>query len=379
MTRSALLLSAVALTVACFACAQGQAPLVALPLGQSAAGPICRVDDPQSFVDAVQLLPASYNPNGNQRPVGSRYGWPKAVSDDLKNAFSKAPPFFRQHLCGLDGIYISCPTNNPNVCDFTGTAGFFAGAWGFRSRGHDDPGKTYIALSAGLWPSAHSAPTLSDYETQVLISFPGSAGSKVYIATPNDSWMTVLAALAHEVGHVRWTLTTRQTPGSRYDFRSLIQCPRGDFFADWTYNRNNPDHPHLQPRRGWRNFGDRSNEAPPNEPVLDHVNPPTFAALNLTPADSLYQLYQAYQPWPSLFGAQTPDEDFVETYVMAVLTGYAYVPNGPPSFSGPLTSLALQIPGYTGPTISNKWADVPRDLRAFNKPVLANKMSCISY
>jgi len=134
----------------------------------------------------------------------------------------------------------------------------------------------------------------------------------------------------------------------------------------------------LQPKGGWRHFGGQENEAPPSDPPLDHVNPPTFADLNLNPAPSLFQLYQAGQPWPSLFGARTPDEQFVETYVLAVLTGY--VPGAsPPSFAGPLTSLALKIPGFTGPGITSRWADVPRDLRAGNKPLLANKMSCLTY
>jgi hypothetical protein len=91
----------------------------------------------------------------------------------------------------------------------------------------------------------------------------------------------------------------------------------------------------------------------------------------------LFQLYQDGQPWASLFGAQTPDEDFVETYVMYVLTGFTAQTSTSGTYNGPLTSLPLTIPGYAGGGITYQWADVPRDLRAPGKAELTRKMACI--
>ena len=328
----------------------------------------------QSFVNAVQLLNAGYNPapghGAYHPPAGSAQNWSPAISADLLQAFDHAPPFFKQYLCGLNGIYINasaCPGNDPTRCS-GGTP--FNGAWGFRSRAVTDLGHRYIAISATLWPNGGSATNFGDYETQVLRSFlPTGDGAAVSPnANPNNSWMTVLAALAHEVGHVVWAEKTIPHVGNNYDFTGLIGCPAGDFFVGWAYNTHDPNHKDLQPKGRWRPFNDHANEA---NSYLDHRLAPSRRDFNdPTKADTaLAQLSQSSQPWASLFGAQTPDEDFVESYVMAVLTG-----DDPSSgsFAGPLTSLPLSIPGVTGPA-----PDVARDLVSGNKAALATKIRCI--
>ena len=339
------------------------------PLGQACDGTA------QSFVNAVQLLKAGYSPapgHGTyQPPSGSPQHWPAAISNDLQQAFDHAPPFFQQYLCGLNGIYINasaCPGNDPTKC---GAGAPFDGAWGFRSRAPTDLGDRYIAISATLWPNGGSATPFDAYEGQILQDYrPAGAGVAVFpSANPNDPWMTVLAALAHEVGHVVWAERTIPSVGYNYDFTGLISCPAGDFFAGWAYNKNDPNHKDLQPKGRWRQYKDRANAA---NSRLDHsVSSPSLRDLDApaTANTALAQLLQPGQPWASLFGAQTPDEDFVESYVMAVLTG-DNPSNG--SFAGPLTSLPLSIPGATGPA-----PDVAGDLVSGHKPELANKIRCI--
>jgi hypothetical protein len=377
MIPRTLLVAAGILAAACFACAPPPPP-------GGTASQTC--PDGSSFLSHVQILDPNSMPNGNAAPTGHPFSGSSAMSDDLSKAFAHAPAGFQQRLCGpsghglsdgLNGIFI-CPAGAK--CNSQSTNSNFAGSWGYRSRNVNDQSKTYIAISATLWPAGGgSASALHDYETQLLQSFPGAGAVTAYSASLDDPWMTVLAALAHEVGHIRFVQTVKPSgPAGSYDFTKPLQC---HFFDGWAYNTHNSpqNHPHMEPLNGWRVFGDRSNEA--GQPI-DHAMPPYLQAqLDLTPPASypyLYQLYQANEPWASLFGAQAPDEDFVETYVMAVLTGYSNTA-GSASFSGPLTSLALQIPGYTGPSISQQWADVPRDLVAKQKPALANKMACITY
>jgi hypothetical protein len=387
MIRSALVLCAGLVVATCFACAP--VPPAAPPAPPPAA-PLCSAADPQSFVNAVQLLAANYTPpNGNngpyQPPSGQSFPWSQAMRADLLNAFSNAPMFFRQHLCQLNGIYINangCPNNDPNEC---GAQAMFSNSWGFRSRFDPDKGNTYIAISATLWaPGGGPAMAFRRYETELLRSFAGSAGASVYAARPDDSWMTVLAALAHETGHVQWVQTVRPprpdaTYDGKYDFSKLLACPYdgSDFFSSWNYDHRHASnhHPRFQPRNGWRAFGNRLNDD--GQPI-DHTNFPSLKDLEAdSPPDSYYDLFQLYQPgqaWASLFAAQTPDEDFVETYVMAVLMGYQ---PGSKTFSGPLTSLPLRIPLYTGPGITRLRADVPHDVLLGHKEGLARKITCI--
>src|SRR6202162_2868877 len=317
---------------------------------------ICTPGDAGSFSQVVQLLAPGYNPNASPGtytpPVGSPYDWARlapAISDDLQHAFQNAPPFFQQQLCGLSAIYINasaCPKNDPTQCSLTTAGALFRGSWGFRSHAPNatDFGNTYIAISAAdLWANGASARPLDDYETQVLESFNGGAGAAAVPSNtyPDASWMSVMAALAHEFGHVLWAETTIPVTNKNYDFDSLITCSAGNFFVGWNYNQHDQKHFDLRPAHRWRQFKDRANEA---NSYLDHSMPPLLGDLDdpTTGSAALRQLYQSNQPWASLFGAQAPDEDFVETYVMAVLTGYD--PSSQ-TFAGPLTSLPLSIQG----------------------------------
>jgi hypothetical protein len=255
----------------------------------------------------------------------------------------------------------------------------FDGSWGFRSYQSADQGNSYISISAGLWPNGNPAWAFHVYEAGLLNSFSGGDdGATIATAKPDYTWLTVLAALAHEAGHVRWAMTIRRSPSDPADLTTLHACvidnSTTDFFFGWEYRRD----PQLLPPYRWRGFARHGNSEGSNS--VDHAFQPTLGQLQGGyPNVNLYQLYQAGEPWPSLFGAQTPDEDFVETYTMAVLTGYNAVTN---NFAGPLTSLPLTIPGYSdGLNPGNypgQWADVPRDLGNKIKPTLMAKMRCIA-
>src|SRR5262249_41824484 len=82
-------------------------------------------------------------------------------------------------------------------------------SWGYRSL---TDGKQYIAISTSLWSGVPpKAITLDQYENRVFgtpLSWPSSDPSPpTYLqATPNNGRMTILAALAHEFGHVFWSV-----------------------------------------------------------------------------------------------------------------------------------------------------------------------------
>ena len=185
--------------------------------------------------------------------------------------------------------------------------------------------------------------------------------------------MTVLAALAHEAGHVRWAeLNVPKGAGTDFDFTQLHSCQANgvatkDFFINWT-----TDYAMVAPNK-WRPFGSTANQAvsPPDhrfQPTLQQlqnvsssVNPSPSVLLNYY----IYILYQANEPWPSIFGAQSPEEDFVETYTLRHL------------MAAGLTNLPLTIPGYTGTAFPTQWADVPRDVLSGAKPEMSRKVDCV--
>jgi hypothetical protein len=326
-----------------------------------------------NFVNSVQILNPGYyiNQNAYSPPDQNvQHGVPLSsissqAAADLTAAFDNAPPHFRHYLCGLDGIYISPPVVSP-------LPGGFDASWGFRSfiLGATDVGSRYIAISAELWPSptAH-AMTFSAYENSILRYFANwSNGPSITTARPDTDWMTVLAALAHEAGHVRWAEVDTQRPGGNYDFSKLHGCSSAagvrDFFINWNYAADTQ----LEPPGRYRNFGTQTNVAGVR---ADHANYPTFLDFSMAPNPNalnnlFYSLLQDNQPWPSAFGSVSPDEDFVETYVLRVLMGNRLDGTGPQY----LQSLPITIP-------SNPTVDIPSDLLSGAKPELLRKATCV--
>jgi hypothetical protein len=203
----------------------------------------------------------------------------------------------------------------------------------------------------------------------------GWSGPQYNGASPDTSAMTVLAALAHELGHVRWYDTFVKIPGSgNYDFKKLCG---GSFFDSWDGSWQRVHGP-----PGWRNFqtpAERKNHPGRDKhridlvqvTEIDSVIPSNLqqAALLLGPGPAgTPGIYAPSAPWASFFGAVSPDEDFVETYKFYALTT-AVDPNT--SLPNPLTSLPLRIP-YVGKE------DIPSDYAAGFKQDLSTKTQCIA-
>lgn len=408
MIRSALLLCAALLTAATVACqlpAPQSSPI--RPLDYTSAKCVDGAGNVTYFVNHIWVLPPGYDPQMN----GPRYQPPlnidgvqpfdpnanTAITTDLYTAFNDAPSLVQNHLCALTAIFIDpsdCSNNNAYQCipesGALAPGEAFTGAWGLRSRNPSDTdyGSTYVSISAALWVQGASAWPVSVYEDSILSflvqdirspkwpsSTPPDQLPHIVYATPaSSSDLAVLAALAHELAHVRWALiyARNNTLGN------LKTCPGSyiDFFGGWKYNG---DIRQILPPNRWRHFASRKNA---KGGQTDHQSQPfLYDFLNAAnnPNQLLYNLYQASQPWASFFGAYSPDEDFVETYVLYALSGNK-LDNA--NYNGTyLASLPLTIPGYTDPSDSThypgQWADVPLDLLAGNKSTLAKKIQCI--
>jgi hypothetical protein len=366
MRRSILLLPVVIFAGLCSACTQSPSPT---------SGLSC------NFVSNIQVLkpgyfpyPTSnhYSPPTDPGNIQQNYQLRPEISGDLSQAFSKAPQRVQDDLCALTGVFIdssSCLNGDVNNCQ--NVTGAFPVSWGYRSSDNQDRGKMYVAIPGTLWAGGDNthAILLSAYEQTVLNYFVQHARNSswgttptISSANPDTSWAGVLAALSHELGHVKFNFTIHPgTSGRNYKFDALQPCSTStsssiaDFFSGWSYG-NNPKK--LVPKDTWRQFADRQSDD--NGRSIDHSMAPTLNDFRNSANDPNQLLYTLYtgsnQPWASFWGAWSPDEDFVETYVLYAL-------------SANVQNLYISINGNT-----------PYDIISgvSGKPALQNKVQCVA-
>jgi hypothetical protein len=293
----------------------------------------------------------------------------------LLNAFQLAPPAFQAHLCGLNSIYV-----NGTPCTDAGNC--MLSSWGYRAAKSNT---SHIAISAGLWNQSCSDGTQQNpypyhcFESDLLgalLNWSASGGTPPppRYASANreaDTFdMVILAALAHEVGHVRWyQLMNRGNPGRAYN--PNLFCGGAFFVNSWVT-------PIRMIPPPWRGFGDRDrNNSHYKSPQISTIDREIGQQDWQDAAIDLDLLYHARQPWASFFAALSPDEDFVESYKLYVLTNAQQVSN-----EGPLTSLKITF-------VSGSPEDIPSDYglsestnlgvpTITKKSVLAKKTMCIA-
>jgi hypothetical protein len=378
MIRSALLLCAAFLAVVSSACAP---PLVLPPPPPPSyiAAATCGIGA-QPFLQKVQFLPSGYDPSGrydlppfpgaNPTPIDPNSKYAAA----LQNAFVLAPPAFQNRLCSLTAIYV----NGPDAC---ATDCFRSGSWGYRAK----DGTTYVAITAGLWnlrcPDGSSY-VYHCFETDLLnqtISWPPNPPvplPQYTTANPEaDTFdMTILAALAHEVGHVRWYEVLNPDIanwGGRYNPSTF--CGRSFFSQPWYGGVHQPPNwRYFAARRQGTGLGDLHRR----DPQIDTID--RAKGINSSVLTYLDQLYQPSQPWASFVGAVTPDEDFVETFKLWVLTNaQANQIRG----EGPLRYLSISFLNGVPENIPQDYG-IPDPMNngapsTTNKPLLATKAKCI--
>jgi hypothetical protein len=330
MIRNALLLCAGILVATALACAPAVAPP---PPPPPFTVNTVNCTSPAAFAASVQTLGANFVPDplgppGSAPPPGGPIANPR-ITTDLANAFALAPPNFLRELCGTSGnpavsLFVQdCPAA-PGICT--------VGSWGYRQR---STGARFIALSAGLWQGGASALPYPAFETAVINNLVGVPGLASYVSASNDSpEMTVLAVLAHELGHILfWNRSAISRP-----------CPNPPPGVDpifWRIAWSRAGGPPPFHNFGVQYPGDQRIRGPSKDDVRANSGNPG-AARGL-----LQQIYGG--DWAGLLANVAPDEDLIETYKLFMLNTANNVGRGP------LTSLVFNIPGVAS-------VDVIRDL-----------------
>jgi hypothetical protein len=252
----------------------------------------------------------------------------------------------------------------------------------------------YIAISAGLWKGGNPAPIFADFETaklRRLLRWPDS--SRLHptfdpnYTNPNTSWLTVLAVLAHEFGHVYWydvnvPNVSAQTYGT-YNFAGLTNsCLDGKSFFANNWQDIGLNGINLQPPR-WREFGERQNRHQASLGTIADLDSDIGAGNFQAAGPILDQQLEYPAPWASFFAAISPDEDFVETYTFYVLTANSSTA-GSSSPMPYLSSSRVMIPYGNSSNGSATYPNIPQDYFTQSVPgqslkaELSRKVSCIA-
>jgi hypothetical protein len=269
----------------------------------------------------------------DQRPEADSAPINPDIQSDLAAAFQAAPPFFKAQLCSLHGIYIDptgCTGFDPNSCGSLSDTDIANLSWGFRNTAKEG----FIAISLGLWknnpcrpPKKVCAAPLQTYETRRLLALLDRTAEKdlralsaeahrprltlpSYQVSPDVPALSVLAALAHEYGHVLWWQTF--VPQTRTEFFDNAAFCDGNFYPSGAWQGTPVD----LPKGHWLEFG-KIRLQPPDSDVLrlEHF----LRSADYSQAfEVLHRIYSNGR-WASVLAAFSADEDYVETFELFVL------------------------------------------------------------
>jgi hypothetical protein len=362
MIRNAFVLVGAIIAAACFGCSPPPAPPPAMALARAPLQACASGNDPGVFLSKVAYFADPTFAPRKGGPLPNAGALPSDYLSGLRDAFCAAPPGFQQVLSSLDAVYVNGTSCVPG-------AGCFGDSWGWL---RSIPGgrQRIVALSSWLWTAGT---TYSSYESaltqSILPSAPGYQTSysnalsctSAGVCTAVDNLPTaLLAALSHEVGHIRWF---------EWVNANSAYCG-GKFFANsWRGRVHQP--PGSAAQGYWRKLltlGERNYEWVHGGWLDRHLNPPQTRDVDATAPGAaqnklIYQWLVPSAPWASLFAAMSPDEDFVETYKFKVLTDLAAL--------HPLTSARITVPQAGA-------ADIVSDYRRGAKGFLSTKVSCIT-
>jgi hypothetical protein len=298
--------------------------------------------DPNPFVNKVYTLSSSFDPSATSpysapAPILSVAGTANLIqyAQDLASAYCIASPTVRAQLNDLTSLFITC--SNPSVCAPSGQSALQS-SWGYRENVSNQSilQHTYIGVSANLWPPNAGQPPnqppmiYSDLEyaiinglwsppAVVVTPLPQATNYITINPVPNNSALTVLALLTHELGHINWY---------KANFSRNFNCSGQYQGYSWQTVQGNPNQFHK--------FGDQGtgNQIHNNHSGLGD----TIKAINATNGGKLIKaLVDIYSGnFASLFATAAPDEDFVETYKLSALSFaglqhlYVTVINNPP-------------------------------------------------
>jgi hypothetical protein len=172
------------------------------------------------------------------------------------------------------------------------------------------------------------APRFQTYETKRLLALLGRTAEKdpeqlfsddqtrglslpAYEVSPDTPALSVLAALAHEFGHLLWWDTFVQPPGSDYVTGTATFC-NSRFYPSGAWLGNSVDLPPYH----WIGFG-QIRLQPKDSDVLQ-LQRFLHSGRYREAFDRLHRIYSNGR-WATALAAFSPDEDFVETFELFVL------------------------------------------------------------
>jgi hypothetical protein len=365
MIRSILLVTAAILAAACVSCAvppptaTGPKLFSATLSSPPPANTQCQFAD----INLGLITDLNYDPSTLTAPTAAQLSPLLPTSTeytDLQTVFNAAPAFFKAQLCSLAGLYIISP------------GATYSTSWGFR----DANLHRYIGISDALWLVSGSNKALitltyylNNFVLPALLHGIDVMPQYTNAANPNTGAMTLAAALAHEVGHVLWNdFLVPNNFGGNPNFTNF--CP--GIFPTASWSTSTPIN-----QASWRRLGDVAND--PNV-ILDQSDPtpgtndPSPQELKILTLKNLIsqgkfkkarniiaRMLASRRPWPSLFGAFSANEDFVETYALYVLMQQGLG----------LTSLPLQVQLGDGSSTS---IDIPGTIGG--RALLTAKLLC---
>lgn len=301
------------------------------------------------------------------------------IASDLMAAFNTAPDFFKNQLCSLTGIYIDrtgCANYIPSSCSGSPPTDSLWAFRAFDAQGHSSG--RFIGTWLGLWQNGVQghAPVFSKFETgrlQALLNWTSSSPPAYIVANPDTTAMTVLAILAHEVGHIFWydafvvNADGSPNPGGPTDFTQFCNgafyTPTGVGQGSWLLPPSLPDY-------RWVSFGQPRNYHKADDVDMTKLESDLNHQKYDDAGDLLHAIYSGQQPngtnvqngrWASALAAFSTDEDFVETFQLFVLR-YA---------STPLQSSEVKIFGSMNRVYLD---DIPATFD--QKPELIRKTGC---
>ena len=301
------------------------------------------------------------------------------IQQNLLAAFNANPSFAQNQLCHLDGIYINlaqCSSHDPASCSTMTDRDIADNSWGYRT---PEPSvHRYVAISLGLWRNNQCqggqkicAPPFQEYDARLIRALldrtaqpnpsspppPPFPNPPMVQASLNDSGTSVLAALAHETGHIYWWDTFVPHAGDPHATNTATFC-NGNFYPGGIWEGAAVDVP---PHR-WVDFG--YVRQPPQAYVAQLSQVLTSGpGHSLMAGEVLHKIYSR-GTWASALAAYSPDEDFVESFELSVL------------HNGGLQNLTVVVLGgsdVSGPIIQHPEAIVQNGTVA---SALGTKLQC---
>jgi hypothetical protein len=269
----------------------------------------------------------------------------------LAKAYRRAPEYMRAKLCLLTRLFVTATTTGEPW------------GWGFWEGPDRPPGKgVYIAITDRDLNDARSVADIENQTTAELIG-PSDAGRRSGLlrlgggGAPADPEVTVLAEMAHELGHVLLSDTNADGTDPRHPRREVSGPPRSACFesaflgASWDADSF---HKHM---RRWAGFGEQNQNRQTNPEVDFSLSRLMSAARRgrLAPANEAISNVFRSREFVSFAAAVAPEEDFVETYKYKVLADAA-----------PKLTIGIRLRGH----------DI-NVLGLLDSGVLAKKVSCL--